>query len=101
MSAYSEPHRHYHTTAHIDACLAELDLAGDLASDRGEVEVALWFHDAIYRSWRHDNEQRSADLAAETLRAAPVESVGWSSKTGVKVSPPSVVFHTPPPAAAT
>ena len=29
------------------------------------------------------------------------EAPGWSSKTGTNASPPSVVFHTPPPAAAT
>ena len=32
---------------------------------------------------------------------APMHCVGWSSKTEVKVVPPSVVFHTPPPAVAT
>jgi predicted metal-dependent HD superfamily phosphohydrolase len=35
----------------------------------------LWFHDAIYRSWRRDNEQRSAALASRMLRAASIESV--------------------------
>jgi len=67
--------RHYHTLSHLDACLRELDGARAVAVRACEVELALWFHDAIYRSWRHDNEQRSADLAADTLRAAPVESV--------------------------
>jgi predicted metal-dependent HD superfamily phosphohydrolase len=32
-------------------------------------------HDAVYRSWRRDNEERSAGLAAELFRAAPVECV--------------------------
>jgi len=67
--------RHYHTLTHLDACLREFDDMRDLALRPGEVELALWFHDAVYRSWRRDNEQRSAHLAADLLRSAPTESV--------------------------
>jgi predicted metal-dependent HD superfamily phosphohydrolase len=67
--------RHYHTLAHLESCLRELDGARELALRPAEVELALWFHDAIYRSWRRDNEARSADLAATVLRAAPTETV--------------------------
>jgi predicted metal-dependent HD superfamily phosphohydrolase len=73
--AWSGIGRHYHTLTHLDACLRELDLAAGLAVRAAEVELALWFHDAVYRSWRRDNEQRSAALAADLLRAAPVETV--------------------------
>ena len=31
---------------------------------------------------------------------APMNRVGWESVRGVQLVPPSVVFHTPPPAAA-
>lgn len=67
--------RHYHTLTHLDACLRELDESRELALRAGEVELALWFHDAIYRSWRRDNEQQSARFAARTLRAASIETV--------------------------
>lgn len=67
--------RHYHTLSHLDACLRELDGTRDLAVRPSEVQLALWFHDAIYRSWRRDNEQQSANLAVRTLRAASIESV--------------------------
>ena len=67
--------RHYHTLAHLDSCLRELDGARELALRPAEVELALWFHDAVYRSWRRDNEARSADLAQTVLRAAPAETV--------------------------
>ena len=73
--SWSGMSRHYHTLSHLDACLAELDEARSIAQRAGEVELALWFHDAVYRSWRHDNEERSAGFAADTLRTASVESV--------------------------
>lgn len=73
--SWSGMSRHYHTLTHLDACLREFDAARELAAHPGEVELALWFHDAVYRSWRRDNEQRSAELAARTLRAASIESV--------------------------
>ncbi|MEO8017317.1 MAG: N-methyl-D-aspartate receptor NMDAR2C subunit [Pseudomonadota bacterium] len=67
--------RHYHTLMHLDACLRELDTARELAQRPGEVELALWFHDAVYRSWRRDNEKQSAALAARILRVASIETV--------------------------
>ena len=46
---YNEPHRRYHTWAHIEACLAELRRADWLTSEeRDAVEQALLWHDAIY-----------------------------------------------------
>jgi predicted metal-dependent HD superfamily phosphohydrolase len=67
--------RHYHTLDHLDACLRELDDAWQLAERPAEVELALWFHDAVYRTWRKDNEARSAGLAARCLGAAPADCV--------------------------
>lgn len=59
--------RHYHTVAHLEACLRELVFARELAEQPAEVEVALWYHDAVYRTFRKDNEKQSADWAAEFL----------------------------------
>jgi predicted metal-dependent HD superfamily phosphohydrolase len=52
--------RHYHSQKHLDACLRQFSSAHFLAAEPAEVELALWFHDAIYRSWRRDNELRSS-----------------------------------------
>jgi predicted metal-dependent HD superfamily phosphohydrolase len=67
-AAYSEPHRHYHTLAHIDACLAALDAYRTLAVRPAEIAVALWFHDVVYDTHRDDNEAMSAAWAARCLR---------------------------------
>ena len=61
VARYSEPQRHYHTARHLAECFAELAAVCGEAEHPAEVEIALWFHDAVYDTKRHDNEQRSAD----------------------------------------
>lgn len=67
IAAYGAPQRHYHTARHIAHCLAELDLACELATEPAEIEMALWFHDAVYDTHRPDNEQLSAVWAQRFL----------------------------------
>jgi len=70
VAAYSESHRHYHTLQHLRACLAHLDAAATLAQHPAEVELALWFHDAVYDPRRADNEERSAEWAWRSILGA-------------------------------
>jgi predicted metal-dependent HD superfamily phosphohydrolase len=59
---YCEPHRIYHRCTHLVHCFQQLDLAYTLIQDPDAVEMALWFHDAIYIPRSSENEKESAEL---------------------------------------
>lgn len=63
VAAYSESHRHYHAVQHIDDCLVQFDGAAAIAKEPHEVELALWFHDAVYEPASSSNEHESAERA--------------------------------------
>jgi len=67
ISKYSEKHRHYHNIHHINAVLGHLDKTMHLAEDADSIELALWFHDAIYKIFSATNEKDSADWALKFL----------------------------------
>lgn len=69
IASYSEPHRRYHTVRHLEECFEKLDEIRFLAEHPAEVELALWFHDAVYDPRRHDNEARSAEWVKSVLSA--------------------------------
>ena len=73
VAAWGERHRHYHTLRHLRECLAHFEAASMLARRPAEVELAIWFHDAVYDARRDDNEQRSADWARDSVLAAGCE----------------------------
>lgn len=68
LLGYLSDTRHYHNLAHVHACLRELDAARHLAADARAVELAIFFHDAVYDPRASDNEARSAELARLSLR---------------------------------
>ena len=72
MSAYREPQRRYHTLQHLGECIDLLERVGALATHPADVEVGLWFHDAVYDAQRSDNEARSAAWLRRTADATGV-----------------------------
>jgi predicted metal-dependent HD superfamily phosphohydrolase len=71
---YAEPHRAYHTLEHVGECLLHLDSARHLLKQPVEVELAVWFHDAVYDPRRTDNEEQSAQLARRVLLPEGIET---------------------------
>jgi predicted metal-dependent HD superfamily phosphohydrolase len=70
LAAYREPHRAYHGVEHLAHVFTELD--GVPLWDPA-VEWATWYHDAVYRPGRRDNERRSGALARATLERLGLE----------------------------
>ena len=81
IRAYSSPGRFYHNLIHIQDCLSLFDGARFLASHPEEVELTIWFHDALYDTRRNDNEQRSAEWAGSVICQA-----GLSTEIAERVS---------------
>jgi predicted metal-dependent HD superfamily phosphohydrolase len=78
VAAYTAPDRHYHNLEHLGEMFR---VAGRLAAhtrDPLAVQLAVWFHDAVYDPRAKDNEGRSAALAGEELVAlgVPAATVG-------------------------
>jgi predicted metal-dependent HD superfamily phosphohydrolase len=68
---YAEPHRHYHTLTHLEACL---DAVREIWRPSPEVELALLFHDAIYDPRAHDNEAASVSLMCDEGQRAGLDA---------------------------
>ncbi|MEO3858391.1 metal-dependent phosphohydrolase [Acrocarpospora sp. B8E8] len=66
---WSEPHRRYHTRAHLHAVLTAIDTLAAHADDLLAVRLAAWFHDAVYDGRPGHDEERSAQLAHTRLTA--------------------------------
>lgn len=88
-AAYSEPHRKYHTLAHIEECLKLLDgpakhVLEDEPSWRiledsdkdfylNALELALWFHDIVYKPTESNNEEESERVMEELCESFAVD----------------------------
>lgn len=68
LAAYGDPSRGHHSVRHLREVLTRLDelAAAGAAFDATPVQLAAWFHDAVYDGER-DAEERSASWAEEAL----------------------------------
>lgn len=73
IARYSEAHRHYHTLQHLDECLEKFAELKSLAAHPAAIELALWFHDAVYDPTRSDNERLSAEWAQASILNAGLD----------------------------
>ena len=75
IACYSEAARGYHTVQHLEESLTALDVAKSNSDvpNADVIELALWFHDAVYDPKASDNEERSAERAREVLSLAAAE----------------------------
>ena len=64
---YSESTRFYHNKTHVAECLSNFQPYRTQAQHPAEVELAIWYHDAIYDTKAPDNEEQSAILAEQAL----------------------------------
>ncbi|WP_372509587.1 HD domain-containing protein [Streptomyces humicola] len=74
LRRWAEQHRRYHTTDHLLAVLDRAEGLAAYADNPDAVLLAVWFHDAVYRPDRSENEERSASLAERALTEAGVEA---------------------------
>ncbi|XID75656.1 metal-dependent hydrolase [Alkanindiges sp. WGS2144] len=74
LQHYSQPGRAYHNLQHLTECIRHFEQVQHLCVQPTEVEIALWFHDAVYDSHAIDNEQKSAAWAVDFLQQAQAEA---------------------------
>jgi len=74
VKSYSENGRHYHNLSHLNSLLQQILPLADQLKDLDTVLFALYYHDAVYRVLRNDNEERSARLAQKRLTILNIHS---------------------------
>lgn len=77
MRFYSSDSRQYHGLTHIIKLLSLFEEHKSSIQNQDVVFFAIWFHDAIYSTWRDDNEEKSAFWAKEVLKETtmPAETI--------------------------
>lgn len=65
---YASAARCYHNLSHIHSLLNLYDACEHDPARADAIRCAIWFHDGVYDTRRKDNEERSADWAAQFLQ---------------------------------
>jgi len=69
---YTEAHRAYHNLSHIYTLLKITEQYKSEIENSRILELAIWYHDIIYRATRKDNEVKSAEYALDVLLESTV-----------------------------
>ena len=75
LDAYTHASRHYHDISHIDALLTLSNEHRAELADAVAVDLAIFYHDAVYDPARRDNEAASAALALVCLRTLGLDEI--------------------------
>ena len=67
LELYNANNRFYHDLTHVSSLLNRWEDSKLNINDDDVVYLAIWFHDAIFNTWKSDNEEKSAELAVEFL----------------------------------
>ena len=68
---HSESHRRYHTLKHLSHLFDELTPFWNSLKNADIVTFSIFFHDIIYDSSSHKNEEKSAEYARKFLTSYP------------------------------
>jgi len=72
VAAHEHPDRHYHNLEHLYEMFRVVGKLASHTTDLTAVQLAVWFHDAVYDPRAKDNEEQSAEFAAKSLSALNV-----------------------------
>lgn len=64
---YSGRRRHYHTLAHLQSLIGQLNEYRQVINDWDTLLCSVFYHDIVYNVLKNDNEEKSADLAVKRL----------------------------------
>lgn len=70
---YAEQHRHYHNLSHIAYLYSLCDQYLNKISNPAIMGFAILYHDIIFDTYRQNNEEESAELAAQHLKQLNVK----------------------------
>ena len=67
VAAHTAPERHYHNLEHLGEMFRVASRLAAHCDDPAAVQLAIWFHDAVYDPRSKYNEVKSSELAATLL----------------------------------
>ncbi|MBE9205560.1 hypothetical protein IQ244_03355 [Nostoc sp. LEGE 06077] len=77
VAAYNTAGRYYHTLQHIHDVLHKIQTLPADSQNLPSIQLAAWFHDAVYDTQAQDNEAKSAEYAGQVLTdlAIPINQI--------------------------